>query len=67
MPSNGLHSIRVFGSDSDGNIYQSEERFFIVEYSGEVSPPSVPGYPIGVIFISIMITVMGLVYLTKKH
>ncbi|MHA2366951.1 MAG: hypothetical protein ACXAC7_23565, partial [Candidatus Hodarchaeales archaeon] len=32
MPKNGLHSIQVFGNDSFGTIYNSETRFFTIDY-----------------------------------
>lgn len=67
MPSNGLHSIQVFGSDSDGNVYLSEKVYFIVDYLEDVPPPGIPGYPIEILLILCMISIIGLAYITKKR
>jgi hypothetical protein len=67
MPSNGIHSIQVFGSDSEGNVYLSEEVHFRVDYLEEVPPPGIPGYIIEYIMILCAISIIGLVYITKKR
>ena len=67
MPSSGPHSIQLFGSDTDGNVYLSEKTYFIVDYSEDAPPPGIPGYIIEYIMILCVISIIGLVYLTKKR
>lgn len=58
LPANGAHNIQVFGNDSFGVVYQSELRYFTIQYT----PPSgIPGYNllifgiVGVISVIIII------------
>ncbi len=37
LPSNGLHSIQVFGNDSFGEMYESTKRFFTVNISHSIN------------------------------
>jgi hypothetical protein len=38
MPANGPHSIQLFGNDSQGYIYQSDIRYFTVDYWDTTNP-----------------------------
>ncbi|NHK33060.1 MAG: hypothetical protein FK730_17055 [Asgard group archaeon] len=40
MPSNGVHTIQVFGNDTIGNPYQSEQRYFTVSLATNIYEPS---------------------------
>lgn len=63
IPTDGVHTIQVFGNDSLGIMYQSNIRFFTYGHiQDSILPPSIPGYNIiTVTLISITGIIVSLV------
>ena len=69
MPENGLHTIQIFGSISEGFIYESDIVYFTINISEDQTPPNGSediNYLLVIILIGILsligIVVVGIIY-----
>jgi len=63
LPENGIHTIKVSGSDLSATQYQSDTRYFSIDFSINGDEPIIPGYNF---FLLISISCLISVFLIKN-